>query len=93
MLQKPKDLLTKLPAIVALAAFPLLTLAQGGGSTTPERLDTFRKVDANGDGWVSKEEAAASREVAAGFEKADANRDGRLSFAEFEKLLVASRRG
>ena len=89
MLQKPKNLLMKLPAILAMAAaFPLLALAQGGGSTTPERLDTFRKLDANGDGWVSKAEAAARREVSAGFPKADTNRDGRLSFAEVETIAL-----
>jgi hypothetical protein len=53
---------------------------------TKERLDMFRKLDANEDGWVSRAEAAARREVAAGFQSADTNRDGRLSFAEFETI-------
>jgi hypothetical protein len=57
------------------------------GDTT-ERLNIFRQLDANGDGWLSKSEAAKRREVAANFERADANRDGRLSLAEFESIAL-----
>jgi hypothetical protein len=76
------------PSILALVATmlaPMQAHAQDN-LNTPQRLDAFRKLDANGDGWLSKAEAAARRDVAAGFSKADANRDGRLSFAEFETI-------
>lgn len=72
-------------AMLAVLLAPLPTLAQDNFNTR-ERLDIFRRLDANGDSWVSKAEAAGRREVAAGFQKADANRDGRLSFAEFETI-------
>jgi hypothetical protein len=74
-------------ALLGVFAAPLPALAQDSVST-PQRLDTFRQLDANGDSWISKAEAAARREVAAGFQKADANRDGRLSFAEFETITL-----
>jgi len=55
---------------------------------TAERLNAFRQLDANGDGRLSKAEAARRREVATNFQRADANRDGRLSFAEFETIAL-----
>ena len=55
---------------------------------TSERLDAFRQLDANGDGWLSQAEAAKRREVGANFERADADRNGRLSFAEFETIAL-----
>ena len=72
-------------ALLSLAAGPLI--AQDGMKTT-ERLDAFRQLDANGDGWLSGAEAARRPEVAAGFKQADADRDGRLSFAEFESIAL-----
>ena len=75
-------------ALLSIAAAPLPALAQDNLST-PERLDMFRRLDANNDSWISKAEAATRPEVAAGFEKADANRDGRLSFAEFETIALS----
>jgi hypothetical protein len=74
-------------ALLTVLLAPLPALAQDNVSTS-ERLDTFRQLDANDDSWISKAEAAARREVAAGFQKADANRDGRLSFAEFETITL-----
>lgn len=74
-----------LASLLSLAAAPLL--AQDSANTR-ERLDAFRQLDANGDGWLSSAEAAKRREVGAGFQRADANRDGRLSFAEFETIVL-----
>lgn len=72
-------------ALLSLAATPLI--AQDGLKTT-ERLDAFRQLDANADGWLSDAEAGKRPEVAAGFKRADADRDGRLSFAEFESIAL-----
>ncbi len=48
---------------------------------------TFTKADKNGDGKLSREEAAALPSVAANFEKVDANADGSLSAEEFSKAM------
>jgi Ca2+-binding EF-hand superfamily protein len=80
-------LLMRVACLVVLLA-PLAGLSQDN-LKTPERLDAFRTLDANGDGWLSKTEAGKRAEVAASFEKADGNRDGRLSFAEFEKIALS----
>lgn len=73
---------------VALVFAPATLVAQDRLSTT-ERLDAFRQLDADGDGWLSSAEAAKRPEVRAGFRNADANRDGRLSFAEFETIVLS----
>jgi Ca2+-binding EF-hand superfamily protein len=73
-------------AAVLLAPMPATAQAP---LDTKERLDAFRKLDANEDGWISRTEAAARREVAAAFPGADKNRDGRLSFAEFETIPLS----
>lgn len=74
-----------LAVLLATAAGPLV--AQEGVSTTA-RLDVFRKLDTNGDAQLTGAEAAKRREVAAGFKQADKDRDGRLSFAEFETIAL-----
>ena len=53
-----------------------------------DRPAAFRQLDADGDGWISVEEAAAQPEVAENFQKADRDRDGRLSFDEFEGVAL-----
>jgi len=74
-------------AAALLLSAPAAVVAQDQLSTT-ERLDAFRQLDANGDGWLSGSEAAKRPEVRASFRNADANRDGRLSFAEFETIVL-----
>jgi hypothetical protein len=51
-----------------------------------DRPAAFQKLDKDGDGFVSRAEAAAHPEVAANFDKADRDKDGRLSPAEFEAV-------
>lgn len=53
-----------------------------------DRPAAFRQLDADGDGWISVEEAAAHPEVAANFQKADRDHDGRLSLEEFEAVAL-----
>jgi len=46
----------------------------------------FRSLDLNGDGYVSLAEAAGDAVVVNRFDKADKNRDGKLSPKEFANL-------
>jgi len=58
----------------------------------------FRSLDLNGDGYVSLSEAAGDEVVVSRFDRADRNRDGKLSRKEFAnlksvKVRVAKRKG
>ena len=58
----------------------------------------FRSLDLNGDGYVSLSEAAGDEVVVSRFDRADKNRDGKLSPKEFAnlknvKLRIAKRIG
>ena len=46
----------------------------------------FRWLDIDGDGFVSKAEAAGNEAATVGFDRADRNRDGKLSFAEYDSI-------
>ena len=48
--------------------------------------EEFRALDYNGDGYVSQAEAAGFRDIVTRFSKADRNRDGKLSRAEYARL-------
>ncbi len=59
-----------------------------GGATAPSGVDrtaAFKSLDVDGDGLVSKAEAAGNAEVTGAFDRADRNRDGKLSVAEYER--------
>jgi hypothetical protein len=65
-----------------------------GGATAPsgataqssaDRTQAFKSLDIDGDGLVSKAEAAGNAEVTAAFDRGDRNRDGKLSAAEYER--------
>lgn len=62
------------------------------GATRPqlysERQGMFRHMDFDGDGFVSKAEAAGFATVTLGFDRADRNRDGKLSFAEYDSIFA-----
>jgi hypothetical protein len=57
-----------------------------GGATVDEKQAMFRRLDIDGDGFVSKAEAAGNAPVTLGFDRADRNRDGKLSFAEYDSI-------
>ena len=54
----------------------------------PENDAAFRKHDMNGDGMVSKAEAAGHYDLMMAFDKSDRNRDGKLSRAEYDRHTV-----
>ncbi len=65
-----------------------------GGSTAgrmpaySERHGMFRHLDIDGDGFVSKAEAAGHASVTLAFDRADRTRDGKLSFAEYDSIYA-----
>ena len=65
-------------AAIALAAASFAALAGEGGP----RGDHFKKADTNGDGMISKAEAAAMPRLAKNFDVIDANKDGQVTADE-----------
>lgn len=49
--------------------------------------ERFGKLDYDQDGKLSKAEAAGNADLINGFDRNDRNRDGKLSVAEYERLL------
>ncbi len=81
----------RIPMFLVLAIASTLALAQGKGDPLerPSGNAAFKGLDRNGDGFVSRGEAAADDDLAKNFALADANRDGRLTEAEFVKYHEA----
>jgi hypothetical protein len=85
------------PTVVVLSLLSLAAVAyaDGGASggstatrppTASEKEAMFRALDIDGDGFVSMAEAAGHEKVMLGFDRADRNRDGKLSFAEYDSI-------
>ena len=51
-------------------------------------LPTFAEVDTNGDGKITMKEASNHEGLMTTFDKADVDRDGLLSKAEYQKLAT-----
>ena len=60
-------------------------------SDTPVLSAEFARLDANGDGYISRQEALKDPEVLRTFRRADANKDGRLDANEFATAQLLSR--
>jgi Ca2+-binding EF-hand superfamily protein len=79
-------------AIVTVAALHMNpALAQMSAPAKPVAMsaklqEAFARADKNGDGKLSKEEAAAMPAIAEVFDKADVDKDGFLSKAEFAEV-------
>ena len=53
------------------------------------RFDMFRELDNDGNGRISRDEAAASPELLTLFPQVDTNSDGEISGAEFQAVPLA----
>src|SRR5262245_555087 len=68
------------------AAAPASAGATAKTPASSDKESTFRRLDIDGDGFVSKAEAAGNEAVTVGFDRADRNHDGKLSFAEYDSI-------
>lgn len=70
-----------------ISRYPDLAAA---GSTAPDaaelRAGSYSAVDLNGDGRLSLAEAAGNAEIVTRFDRADRNRDGKLTQVELNRL-------
>ena len=70
-------------AALGLSAATSLVFADGpGGHHRGAMMERLKAADTNGDGMISREEAAALPMVAKNFDQIDANRDGQVTFDE-----------
>lgn len=86
---------------VIISSFLLVSTAAFAQQATPERVPDktadmksaidakFKQLDVNGDGFVSKDEAAKMRGLPERFDGSDANKDGKLDPAEFGRAMGA----
>lgn len=81
-------MMSKKVTALFLALFSASALA-AGMSDKPD----MSALDANGDGSISAEEAAASPDVAERFEALDQNQDQMLDEAEFSRFEVEKKGG
>ena len=76
--------LIKVAALAAVLSIPV-AFAQDYPSTPAQpsaQAGNYSKLDTNGDGKISKEEAAKDPTLASNFSKMDTDKDGSLSSAE-----------
>jgi hypothetical protein len=73
--------------LAALAQQPTQPPGQSPSSSTPEI--AFMRADANGDGKLSKAEAARLPAVASKFDALDKDKDGMLSMSEYMAAFEA----
>lgn len=92
--QSPRSFESRSVALFALLALSAtLSGAQSGNTIPPNQwtvaqlADAFRKTDADGNGRISRQEAAMWPGLARNFDRLDANKDGELSKAEFDDGL------
>jgi hypothetical protein len=84
----------------SLLLFFVAAATHSGMQATPVRLQhvaeapaftaEFTRLDADGDGYISRVEALKDPEVLRTFRRADANKDGRLDPAEFATAQMLS---
>ena len=72
---------------MAGSAYAQSTAAPAAPASDAEVTAAFVKADKNGDGKLTREEAAALPAVAVSFDRIDADKDGTVSSAEFAKAM------
>ncbi len=65
-------------------------MAAGFMATAIASENQFNKLDADADGYISAEEAAAHEGLQAGWQATDANMDGKVDAAEFSAFELSS---
>lgn len=77
----------KSPLVLLCSAALLSTAALAAEDTQPSntKTDSFASLDADGDGKVSKDEAAGHEEIVNAFDKLDRDRDGFVTKREFRR--------
>lgn len=82
-----------LALFAATSATCVMAQARNPGDPNARQPDfSFGRLDKNNDGFLSRKEAAADKEVAALFSRADTNKDGRLSEDELVKARAVEER-
>jgi Ca2+-binding EF-hand superfamily protein len=72
--------------LLAALLLPAVLLPTGWAAAQSPGQDLFQALDLNGDGYVSLSEAAGEAVVVQRFDRADKDRDGKLSPREFANL-------
>lgn len=78
--------------VLVAACLSMTVLVQGCATPAATPAADLPRLDANGDGIVTREEAQVYPRLAARFDDADTNRDGHLDAAETEAAREAVRR-
>ena len=77
-----KTVVTLIAASLGAASFLVFAAPGGGHEGGGRMLERLRAADTNGDGMISRQEAAALPRIAKNFDAIDTNRDGQVTSEE-----------